>query len=865
MTTSESDMDPFQYFLITEEKHPFVDFERIVSLASIALRLNHPNLLRYVKIVHYPHTKNDQGKVQPICVCEEDSDRSIQTLLSSPLSTVICTEKMDHFINLSQYLLSKPNRTLPEIESMVIFQQIVSALHCLHSSHVVHGNLNLESVFVSRESSDQGIQVKLGDFIVTNKKGPFFRSSLSKNSYQFFAPEVWLADEKKPVPQLKPESDIWSVGVIFYMMNCGCYPFFGSDELDIFMSITKGQLIEPSPQLPIEIRTMIRAMLLLKPEERATLEELSNPHLLVSQFGTVSSSSPTSPHVETPRKQATNNESPPTDSPTGAEPRDNSLETDSKKVIRRSSIGHPILFAGNSPSMPSPMITSPKNISSSPMRCGSPSTGLFQNDRPEPVFSSYSANSTSSHSPLQQCSPTSTSSQSSPVFVENTQLRIQTSRMSEEEEQRRRASRTRQWSKDLIVDKVIETFMAHKASGHFDLASPLFGSSDNRSKSISVIPSCVSVPSPESGLLRRLSVDMSKIPTLKNAGTDPPGGAFQGFDSQPASDHQHSHHHPTLPQLAQKRRKSFSFTTGNCISPSEPNQALSLTCLPPGGQSTVIFPSHMQPLDSQLHQMQERLIQQSQQTHQHQLEERYQMQLKEHRQQQTYKTILSARPRSHSIAPLLRHSSDAGTTLTRGMNQSPIIQNKTTGRFQTPPALQHLPQMHQYSNYQASNQLHLSATVHLAGTSQNQFQSASTAATPAKYNNYVQHSYAPLPNQPHFHHHQHSNATTIDRGSSYGPGNSMANQSFNRDGGGHYLPLHSDNSISGSDTSSDGDTSRYDMLSCELTPEELGYLDLWTDPNSLDVSSEASNTSDSESSFNNATAVLDSYINYCFL
>lgn len=60
------------------------------------------------------------------------------------------------------------------------------------------------------------------------------------------------------------EADIWSVGVILYILLCGVPPFWGDTEQDIFHSILKGKLdfdSDPWPRISPDAKNCVRLML----------------------------------------------------------------------------------------------------------------------------------------------------------------------------------------------------------------------------------------------------------------------------------------------------------------------------------------------------------------------------------------------------------------------------------------------------------------------------------------------------------------------------------------------------------------------------------------------------------------------------
>jgi serine/threonine protein kinase len=70
-----------------------------------------------------------------------------------------------------------------------------------------------------------------------------------------------------------PEVDIWSCGVILYIMLVGDYPFNGEDMRDVVSAIKRGRFAIPH-MVSLEAKDLLLKMLVINPVERITLQRI---------------------------------------------------------------------------------------------------------------------------------------------------------------------------------------------------------------------------------------------------------------------------------------------------------------------------------------------------------------------------------------------------------------------------------------------------------------------------------------------------------------------------------------------------------------------------------------------------------------
>ncbi|CRK95580.1 CLUMA_CG009041, isoform A [Clunio marinus] len=145
------------------------------------------------------------------------------------------------------------------------FRQIVRAISYCHQLHVVHRDLKPENVVFFQKL---GV-VKLTDFGFSNKFCPGQKLETSCGSLAYSAPEILLGDSYDA-----PAVDVWSLGVILYMLVCGQPPFQEANDSETLTMIMDCKYSIPN-HISAGCKKLISVMLVREPEKRATLQQIS--------------------------------------------------------------------------------------------------------------------------------------------------------------------------------------------------------------------------------------------------------------------------------------------------------------------------------------------------------------------------------------------------------------------------------------------------------------------------------------------------------------------------------------------------------------------------------------------------------------
>uniref|UniRef100_A0A061RPT8 non-specific serine/threonine protein kinase n=1 Tax=Tetraselmis sp. GSL018 TaxID=582737 RepID=A0A061RPT8_9CHLO len=139
--------------------------------------------------------------------------------------------------------------------------------HC-HERGVMHRDLKPENFLLASRDANSAIKATDFGLSVYFKPGDYFRDIVG--SAYYVAPEVLRK-------RYGHQADIWSIGVILYILLCGVPPFWGDTEQQIFDSVLKGKLdfaTKPWPSISSAAKDLVKRMLVMDPTKRATIKEI---------------------------------------------------------------------------------------------------------------------------------------------------------------------------------------------------------------------------------------------------------------------------------------------------------------------------------------------------------------------------------------------------------------------------------------------------------------------------------------------------------------------------------------------------------------------------------------------------------------
>ncbi|XP_002728730.1 sperm motility kinase X-like [Rattus norvegicus] len=198
--------------------------------ARIMKSLSHPNI---IKLYHVVETRETTYLVMEYASEGELQDRIIQA------------------------------GSLEDSEARKIFVQIVHAVQYCHDHHIAHRDIKASNILINHKGN-----IKLGDFGLATKVVPGQKLAGFCGTLPYCAPELLQAEKYEGLPV-----DIWSLGVLLFLMVSGSLPFRGNSFVEIKWQIISANFRVP-PHVSIDIFNVIVEMLMINPSRRPTIHQI---------------------------------------------------------------------------------------------------------------------------------------------------------------------------------------------------------------------------------------------------------------------------------------------------------------------------------------------------------------------------------------------------------------------------------------------------------------------------------------------------------------------------------------------------------------------------------------------------------------
>jgi len=157
------------------------------------------------------------------------------------------------------------NRCCEEKVAVRLFHETASGIQYLHERSVVHRDIKLENVLLDENESIKIIDFGFATVIQPGKKLKAFCGTPS-----YMAPEIVARREYIP-----KAPDVWALGVLFFALLAGHFPFKGTNDRELYRRIMRGTYQIPSRSLPSTVpQQALRRMLDVDQVRRASVSDI---------------------------------------------------------------------------------------------------------------------------------------------------------------------------------------------------------------------------------------------------------------------------------------------------------------------------------------------------------------------------------------------------------------------------------------------------------------------------------------------------------------------------------------------------------------------------------------------------------------
>ena len=208
--------------------------DSIIREVSIAMQLDHPNIVKYFE------TFEDEYYIHVV----------MEFIPGENLFGLLCNSQ----------------RKITESDMNSITKYLLKAIGFLHNNDIVHRDIKPENILFSIPGKWSSLKlIDFGLSIPSNVKDKY-----RVGSPYYMAPE--MIDGK-----FCKQSDVWSIGVILYLMSTGYFPFNGSSVEEVMSNIKAGRLkLDKMKNVNKELKDLVKQMLNPDASKRPSIEEILN-------------------------------------------------------------------------------------------------------------------------------------------------------------------------------------------------------------------------------------------------------------------------------------------------------------------------------------------------------------------------------------------------------------------------------------------------------------------------------------------------------------------------------------------------------------------------------------------------------------
>mmetsp|Transcript_106484 Transcript_106484/g.168138 ORF Transcript_106484/g.168138 Transcript_106484/m.168138 type:complete len:513 (-) Transcript_106484:85-1623(-) len=159
-----------------------------------------------------------------------------------------------------------------EVQAAICMQHMFRAIFYMHENHICHRDLKPENFLFATKDPIEKTHLKVIDFGLACKFEKGQDLTTKAGTPYYVAPQVLAG-------KYDQSSDVWSLGVIMYVVLCGYPPFFGETDADVLAKVRLGNFsfnASDWKNISEDAKNLIRMLLKMNPKDRFTAEQALN-------------------------------------------------------------------------------------------------------------------------------------------------------------------------------------------------------------------------------------------------------------------------------------------------------------------------------------------------------------------------------------------------------------------------------------------------------------------------------------------------------------------------------------------------------------------------------------------------------------
>jgi calcium-dependent protein kinase len=159
-----------------------------------------------------------------------------------------------------------------EQQAATVMQHMFRAIFYMHENHICHRDLKPENFLFTTKEAIEKCQLKVIDFGLACKYHQDQVLTTKAGTPYYVAPQVLAG-------KYDQSSDLWSLGVIMYVVLCGYPPFYGETDADVLAKVRLGNFSFNAADwksVSEDAKNLIRNLLKMNPRDRYTAEQALN-------------------------------------------------------------------------------------------------------------------------------------------------------------------------------------------------------------------------------------------------------------------------------------------------------------------------------------------------------------------------------------------------------------------------------------------------------------------------------------------------------------------------------------------------------------------------------------------------------------